>query len=182
MPAWVVSETTELNAATAEHCRTTDRTCLDLAIHAHTSHAAALSEAQLKRRARRHRLSALGGFALTQLWQSRRETIARSYEHRREAHVQFLKTFNGYWNATAFHTMYSEGPASSDLDPAQFEALFNALLTAQVFASAQSYRAAVSARDHLMAYMKTDGMEHLDDLQAAFDICVRAVRKELRVK
>ncbi|MDA0634085.1 hypothetical protein OUY22_11720 [Nonomuraea sp. MCN248] len=127
-------------------------------------------------------MSALGGVALTQFWQDRRETIARSYEHRREAHVQFLKTFNGYWNATAFHTMYSEGPAPSDLDPDQFEALFNALLTVQVFASAESYRAAEKARDQLMAYMQTNGMKHLDDLQAAFDNYVRAVRKELGVK
>ncbi|MEU7741947.1 hypothetical protein [Nonomuraea sp. NPDC049158] len=127
-------------------------------------------------------LSALGGVALTQFWQDRRETIARSYVHRREAHVQFLKTFNGYWNATALHTMYSEGPAPSDLDPDQFEALFNALLTVQVFASAQSYRAAEKAKDQLMAYMKTDGTEHHDDLQAAFDDYVRAVRRELRVK
>ncbi|MEV4292589.1 hypothetical protein AB0K40_44380 [Nonomuraea bangladeshensis] len=106
----------------------------------------------------------------------------QSPQHRREAHAQFLKTFNGCWNATAFHTKYHQGPTPSDLDPAQFKALFNALLTVRVFASAASYQAAEKAKDHLIIYTKTDGMEHHDDLQAASDNYVRAVRKELRVQ
>lgn len=106
----------------------------------------------------------------------------KSPQHRREAHAQFLKTFNGCWNATAFHTKYHQGLTPSDLDPAQFKALFNALLTVQVFASAASYRATEKAKDHLIIYTKTDGMKHHNDLQAAFDNYVRAVRKEPRVQ
>lgn len=127
-------------------------------------------------------VTALGGVALTQFWQDRRETVARSYEHRREAHAQFLKTFNRYWNATAFHTPYDESPAPSELEPEQFEALVNALLTVQVFASETSYRAAEKAKNQLLIYMNSDGFKHLDELQAAFDTYVRAVRKELRVQ
>src|SRR5690606_19859581 len=95
-------------------------------------------------------VTALGGVALTQFWQDRRETVARSYEPRREAHAHLLNTFNRCWNATAFHTPYDEGAAASELEPEQFEALVNALLAVQVFASETSYRAAEKAKDHLL--------------------------------
>ncbi|GGP10794.1 hypothetical protein GCM10012278_51860 [Nonomuraea glycinis] len=57
----------------------------------------------------------------------RREATGRFYEHCREAHVEFLKVVNGYWNATAHYPTYG-GPGPSDLDPDEFDSLFNALL------------------------------------------------------
>lgn len=127
-------------------------------------------------------VSALGGVALTQFWQDRREAGSRSYEHRREAHIEFLKIFNGYWNATAHYTGYEEGPAPSDLEPDQFDSLFNALLAVQVFASTQSYHAAEKAKDELLAYIGTNGNKHQDSLQATFDEYIRRMRKELGVR
>ncbi|MFI9556264.1 hypothetical protein [Nonomuraea endophytica] len=127
-------------------------------------------------------LSALGGAALTQYWQGRREVSGRFYDQRRDAHMEYLKIFDGYWSSAVRYSSYQEGPPPSDLDPDDFDGLFNALLVVQIFASTASHRAAQNAKDQLLAFYRTNGKGDQSKLQATFDAYIGAVRKELGVR
>ncbi|MEU8386458.1 hypothetical protein [Streptosporangium sp. NPDC048865] len=127
-------------------------------------------------------LSALAGVALTQIMQGRREAQGRFYDQRREAHVEFLKIFDRYWNSAAHHTSYDEGPSPSELEADNLIALYNHLLAVRIFASTTTYRAADKATKELMAFFKADGKGDQGKLESAFDEYLKLMRKELGVK
>ncbi|MEU9833717.1 hypothetical protein AB0D67_19530 [Streptosporangium sp. NPDC048047] len=126
--------------------------------------------------------SALTGVALTQFMQGRREAQGRFYDHRREAHMEFIKVFDGYWTAATRHTPYDEGPSPADLDAEGFDALTDRLLSVQVFASKPSHEAADKAVKKLYDFFSSDGKGDQEPLKSAFDDYLRLVRKELGVK
>ncbi|NUW45783.1 hypothetical protein [Nonomuraea rhodomycinica] len=127
-------------------------------------------------------LSALAGVALGQFMQGRREAQGRSYDHRREAHVDFLKSFDHYWDIAARHNPYDEGPAPCDFEADDFDGLYKRLLTVRVFASPSTHRAAEMATKELMAFFGANGKGDQGPLSSAFDEYLRLMRKELGVQ
>ena len=135
---------------------------------------------------------ALVGVGLTQLVQTRRDdrrwlreteqqSLNRFYDHRREAHVDFMREFErlrlAIWNYDSF---LSPGPDPSDIEDL-FEPLYQRLTVVRIFGSDEAYNAAADAMGALTTWT-SKGRKEDDPLNTAFDAYVDCARTDLGVK
>lgn len=81
----------------------------------------------------------LGGLAsamLTQYVVGRREAAARSYQHRREAYVNFYTKFYEYWR----HDYYIKSIDYPDPDDDYLQPLYDLLMQIQIFGNSEGRR------------------------------------------
>jgi hypothetical protein len=93
-----------------------------------------------------------------------REDAARSYEHRRNAYVDFIKEFNRRWDTYVNAAEDMAARADSEPDPDFLDPLYGCLIQVQIFGTKEAAERAQDAYDALAARVFSDQKMSLDVL------------------
>ncbi|MGV9384260.1 hypothetical protein ACWDRB_51175 [Nonomuraea sp. NPDC003707] len=119
------------------------------------------------------------GTILVHFLQRSREKQARYFDQRKVAHIDFAQAFDRLRERVADSDYHGERP--SDHDYRIYGDLPNLLTVVQVFAQQATYQAACKAMDQLKEWIASDGVADPALVDAAFDVYLQYVRKELGV-